>query len=1009
MRLSPIVLIAYAILGVAVGAAYAAPVDSGFSEALWASSTANGIATRMAWAPDGSNRLFVTLQGGSVEIFALDPHVQGHTYSTFATIEPVFENAECGLLGLAFDANFSLNHYIYFFVTVSAHEQQIIRYTDQGGLGTNKTVIVVGLPTIGVRHNGGALAIGPDEKLYWGIGDNGEGRGVNADLASLAAKIGRANLDGSVPNDNPFFDGSGPNADFIWARGVRNPFSLTFQPTTGELWAAVVGEDYEQAFVVRRGDHAGYNLYENDQPAGYVAPRIKYLTNGADARELTASGAVRAQGVVTFATKVPHGFRQGELITISGVADGTFNGSVYVASTPDASTFTALQAGPDAASGQGTATTQELGGCILGGAFYDSSQFPAKYRGNYFFGDFNTGVIARAAISAGTSVDSVDMWSRASGSGLVDLEVGPDGALYALSNWSIDSSNNSGFIMQTRHVASSQALVVSNANLWMPTASERAISVSLALAPTAAVVVNAQRVAGDSHIDVGAGSTLTFTTQNWDVPQPLAIEALGGIATDLATASIELSSPGLTSEVVSVHIVNNARNAFVLLPGYLSLPEGTSGTLSVTLRDPPPDPVVVHVARSAGAANVTVPDGMTLTFTPENHATPQLVTIAAAEDGVSGDDRATIALTADGISSRDVIVDVVDDDPTAPVITSKPVLQVAEGFPYTYRVTATGVPSPTFTLISPPNGMTIDPASGIVAWDYGPDAVVQYTPVTVVASNGVAPDASQAFTVYVGGTGPPDCSIVAPLESHVVSGTTAAFSARAYSEGAATQIARVEFLVAGQVVYSDEGPQGLYHLHGAPKQWDTTVYDDGPLQIGFRAFTNYGESSEISITVIVANHTDGGVLVTDAGMDAGAATVANMDADTATVSPAAMIDAAPNPLDAQSLPTSLDASDAVDAAVDATSSGAGSGSDSKARPRRDAGAGDAAGPPIADAATVRRHSLLQQPGSGCGCRVDHTSVPYRGIMRLFLVALLLAVRRHRAARRRTTAATRIAC
>src|SRR6185436_9692654 len=123
----------------------------------------------------------------------------------------------------------------YVFATVSISEQQIIRYTVVGDTATEKTIVVSGLPTRGANHDGGGIGFGPDGKLYWSIGDNGAGVGTNADLTSLAAKVGRANPDGTAPADNPFHDGSGAR-DFIWARGMRNPFTLAFQPTTGLLW-----------------------------------------------------------------------------------------------------------------------------------------------------------------------------------------------------------------------------------------------------------------------------------------------------------------------------------------------------------------------------------------------------------------------------------------------------------------------------------------------------------------------------------------------------------------------------------------------------------------------------------------------------------------------------------------------------------------------------------------------------------------------------------------------------
>ena len=225
--------------------AWATSLDPNFTESVVITDNTNlGSATGMAWAPDGSNRLFITRKDGQIRIVK-----NGALNATpFATLSPIFTNSECGLIGICFDPNFVVNHFVYVFVTVSGSEQQIIRYTDSSDIGTAKTIIMPGLPTLGQNHDGGAVGIGPDGKLYWSIGDNGNGTGVNSDLTVLAAKVGRANLDGSIPNDNPFFDGAGPNNDYIWARGFRNPFTFTFQPGTGKLWVDITGNAYEQGY-----------------------------------------------------------------------------------------------------------------------------------------------------------------------------------------------------------------------------------------------------------------------------------------------------------------------------------------------------------------------------------------------------------------------------------------------------------------------------------------------------------------------------------------------------------------------------------------------------------------------------------------------------------------------------------------------------------------------------------------------------------------------------------------
>ena len=88
---------------------------------------------------------------------------------------------------------------------------------------------------------------------------------------------------------------------------------------------------------------------------------------------------------------------------------------------------------------------------------------------------------------------------------------------------------------------------------------------------------------------------------------------------------------------------------------------------------------------------------------------------------------------------------------TPPTITSTPVTTVVLGETYAYDVSATGNPQQMFSLSLAPDGMTIDPNSGIISWT--PSALGSVN-VTVVATNGVSPDATQSFTVTVIGTAP---------------------------------------------------------------------------------------------------------------------------------------------------------------------------------------------------------------------------------------------------------------
>jgi len=942
-----------------------------FTETPWIS--VPGTLTGMAWAPDGSKRLFLIDKGGAVQIvkWGTPP-----TVVPFTTIAPVYTGSECGVIGLTFDPNFQVNHWVYFFVTVSASEQQIIRYTAAGDVGTEKTVIVAGLPTVGANHDGGSIGFGPDGKLYWGIGDNGNGSGVNADLASLAAKIGRANPDGSVPADNPFYDGSGPNNDYIWARGMRNPYTLTFQPATGALWVNVVGTSYEQAFIVQKGDHAGYNAYENNQPSGFITPVIKYRTNGTDTLNLSA--AARASNVVTFTATAVHGFRLGEKIEIAGVADASFNGGFYVASVPSATTFTAAQSGPNAGTTGGTATTLLQGGCITGGTFYDGTQFGAAYRGNFFYGDYNSSRLMRAVLGPGNAVVSVDYWGT-NISGVTDTSLGPDGALYYM--------GIAGAIYRTTFNTSAQGLILSTTQVWMTEGGQTSVGISLAVAPAGDLTVNVARTAGDADVGVGAGAVLTFTAANWNVPQAVTITAADDLDTVPDTATVTVTSSGLTSENAAVNVIDDDANNFLVSRTALPIDEGGSGTFLVALVKAPPATLTATVARSSGDADVAVTVGAALTFDAANFGVPQTVTVSAAEDADTANDSAILSIAAAGIATRTVTVTVTDNEVDAPLITSVPITSAVVNAAYSYTVVATGRPVPTFSLTSPPAGMAMGTSSGVITWT--PAALGSF-PVTVVAANGVLPDAAQSFAITVGPDAAPTCALTKPTQGETVSGRTAEFFGDGFDDVGTT---KAEFFVDGQLAYTDSNTQGHYHFGGEHNRWDTTVLMNGAHKAKMVISDTTGQPCEKEVDVTVANGADGGAA--DAANDAdrggsdGGATDRAIDADGGGRDTTA--DADGSVVDGD-----LTADGARDVIGDPdTSRPEGSGGADAAKPDAGGAGGNDAG---GDADAAGGQAPEGQPsGSGCGCKIGGANP---GAPPSSAWLLILAVSAWRARRRR---------
>lgn len=647
----------------------AAAVPSGFAQESYTSNDLRP-ATGAAWATDGSGRLFVLRKDGSIRVVRTvggRPQTKpggGTTLevSTFAIEPAVHTNSESGLLGIAFDPNYVVNRYLYVFVSVSASQQQIVRYTDVGGgidapgIGTDRSVLVANLPTRGNNHVGGGLAIGGDGKLYFSIGDLGDGTGVDADLTSLASKVGRANLDGTPANDNPFNDGVGPNNEYIWARGLRNPFGLSRQPSTGKLWTTVAGTSYEQVFLLERGSHAGYNDYENNQPTNYLTPKIAYRTNGIDTRNVAS--AVRAGGTLTVTTAAAHGFRVGQSIEIAGFADASFNGDVYVRSAASATSFTAVQAGVDASVGAGgIARTKDLGGAITRGTFYDGTAFPTEYRGNFFFGDYDTGNLVRAVLSATNEVERVDVWGTGF-NGNVQVATGDDGALYAL-------GYTTGVLSRVSATTATPRLVVSNTTPHVLEGGRAAFTVALSTAPAANMTVTVVRSGGDADIDLLSGGSLTFTPTDWQQPRAVVLAAASD-ADDVAdVTNFDVSAPGLATERVVATSIEANGPQLVLSSDTLHVPEGGQATITVAWSARLSRSTTVTVRRVGGDPDVTVVEPATLSFTPANSQIPQTVTFAAAhdDDGIAG--RAQIAV-ASPLGARALEVIEVDDEPPPP-------------------------------------------------------------------------------------------------------------------------------------------------------------------------------------------------------------------------------------------------------------------------------------------------------------------------------------------------------
>ena len=238
---------------------------------------------------DGTDRIFVVEQPGVIKVFDNNP-TSSETH-IFLDITNLVEQdggyTEEGLLGLAFHPNYSENG--YFYVNYTRHNPRrnvIARYNvsdDPNQADSQSSLVILEVNQPYTNHNGGQTSFGPDGYLYIIFGDGGsagdpQGNGQN--LSTLLGSLIRIDIDNptgdlnyGIPPDNPFAFAT-PEVEAreeIYAYGLRNMWSFSWDLETGFLWGADVGQyDWEEIDIIYPGLNYGWNIMEGNHcyPAG---------------------------------------------------------------------------------------------------------------------------------------------------------------------------------------------------------------------------------------------------------------------------------------------------------------------------------------------------------------------------------------------------------------------------------------------------------------------------------------------------------------------------------------------------------------------------------------------------------------------------------------------------------------------------------------------------------------------------------------------------------------------
>jgi glucose/arabinose dehydrogenase len=332
--------------------------------------------------------------------------VQGSTVTDVLDLD-VSTSSERGLIGIELHPDFDTNNLVYLQYSLSSTpgdgtgnllENRVSRFTWDATaqtLGNEQSIFSIAFDATqpnGPNHNGGPMRFGADGKLYIATGDQNRDRAEqnNTAMTAVSASTGgiyRINDDGTIPTDNPFFSHTNESFHSLYAYGVRNSFGIAFDPETDALWDTENGAfDYDEVNIVMSGFNSGWDTI--------MGP------------ELNEDGNPR--------------FDRSELVHIGGT-------DTY--SDPEFSMFDPI----------GITSIVFLTGSALGEAYDDA----------VIIGDDNTGDLhifrlnenRDGFVLTGDLADMVadtpeELEALLFGTGfgtVTDLQIGPDGALYALS------------------------------------------------------------------------------------------------------------------------------------------------------------------------------------------------------------------------------------------------------------------------------------------------------------------------------------------------------------------------------------------------------------------------------------------------------------------------------------------------------------------------------------------------------------------------------------------------
>lgn len=247
-------------------------IASGMSQPIYA-----------AGLPDGSGRVVIVERGGRIRV--INPTTGAFDSTDFINLAGIDTDGEKGLLSIAFSPIFVTDRTFYLQLhTTSANVSEIRKYQTLAGnlaqadTSTADAILTVPQPSA-TNHKGGTVFFDKSGRMLISLGDGGSDSNTAQNNNTLLGKILRidpstdafpadAARDYSIPTANPFATAGG--LPEIYINGVRNPFRMSVDPVTGDLFIGDVGqsaiEEIDRVAANAAGlVNLGWNVCEGSQ------------------------------------------------------------------------------------------------------------------------------------------------------------------------------------------------------------------------------------------------------------------------------------------------------------------------------------------------------------------------------------------------------------------------------------------------------------------------------------------------------------------------------------------------------------------------------------------------------------------------------------------------------------------------------------------------------------------------------------------------------------------------